>query len=121
MAQIPFNNVNYKALYNTHNDGYQVVYTGQGKLIEVIVCNSAASTKYLQVFDATSLPTNGTVPTVATLAIAATSTATLELSHVGGLVVQNGIVVAESSTALTLTSSGTDLLVTTFYAVLVQL
>jgi len=121
MGQVDFINVNYKSLQDTANLGHTVVSTGVGKLIKILACNSAASIKYLMVFDATSLPSNGTAPTIATIAVPASSSIEVDLAQVGGLTIANGIVLAESSSVLTLTSAGTDLIVTAFYAILSQL
>ena len=117
--QVDFYNVNYRSLYNTQNVKDAVVFVGKSKLIALVVYNNSSSTVYLQTFDASALPAGGTAPSVAPLAIAGNSTASVDFSSIGGLPMTNGIVWAESSTALTLTlAASADLMVTAVYAAL---
>lgn len=81
--------------------------TNPAWLYDVVMTNlHATDTRYLMVFDATSLPANGTVPTIPSVQVAAGFTGSL----FGGssFPFNTGITVACSSTAATLTIATTD-------------
>jgi hypothetical protein len=83
-----------------------VVKATPGTLFRVQVFSSVAG--FIHVFDAVSLPSNGAVPVIAPVAVAAgTTSSTLDLGARGARF-NTGIVVAKSTTAATLTIGGSD-------------
>lgn len=83
-----------------------LVSAGGGRLCGFSVYNGNAATRFLQFFDATVLPANGTVPT---LVYPVQAGATFWLEYLRPRVFQRGIYVAKSTTATTLTvGSGAD-------------
>ena len=72
--------------------------------------NSKASAQFIQLHDATSLPSDTAVP-VFTATVAASSNFSLAMT-VKGLKFANGCVVCNSSTGPTLTIGGADLFIT---------
>ncbi len=82
-----------------------VIKASSGLLYKVQAYNNTADTVYLQVFDSASLPDNGAIPALAPQPIAANSFAAFEFAT-WGRPFTNGIVVAVSSTAATLTRTG---------------
>lgn len=82
-----------------------VIKAAPGLLYKVQAYNNTGATVWLQVFDAVSLPANGTIPALAPQPIAANSFAAFEFAT-WGRPFATGIVVAVSSTAATLTRTG---------------
>lgn len=85
----------------------RVVKAGPGRFFGLSVFNSKAAAQFILVFDASSVPTNGAVPAVAPLSLAATSTGALYYGSIGRWMLY-GIVVCNSSTAASLTIGSAD-------------
>jgi hypothetical protein len=84
-----------------------VADTGLGRLLNVSCYNANAGDMYLQIFDAASLPADGTVP-LAQVRIPTTGTGSLDFGE-SGLPYSDGLVAALSSTAASLTlAAATD-------------
>lgn len=94
-----------------------VIKTTQSRLHWISPYNNNAATRYLMVFDATAVPVNGTAP-LFMFPIAANSAPQKELAFPpDGLLCRNGLVVAISTTAVTLTiGAATDLIFTAGYS-----
>ncbi len=80
-----------------------VVTTRASTLYSVTAYNASASDLYLLVFDATSLPANGAVPHLPPVKVTANTTAGYDF-NIGGCKFPTGIVVATSTTPITLTN-----------------
>ena len=81
------------------------VKSGAGYLCGFTVYNSKSSAQFIQVFDARSLPANGSIPaTVFTVA----QTANLPVQWIPWRTFQNGCFLVNSSTAATLTIGSAD-------------
>jgi len=99
-------------------DGYVTVtgdgYQNYGSFFGVIVENTNASTRYLQVFDGYTVPNNGTVPI---MSIKLTTNTQQIIFLPTGLPLQffNGLTLVSSSTGPTLTKAGLDFFLTVFY------
>lgn len=78
-----------------------VLATGFKRIYSVTAYNKGGSTAYLQLFDAASLPANGTVPLIE-VAVPANGTASMDFGA-KGIPVSSGAVAALSSTDATLT------------------
>ena len=81
------------------------VKSGQGALVGFTVYNSKASSQFVQVFDLTSLPANGAIPDAV---FTVGQTANLPVQWVPWRVFRVGCVIANSSTAATLTIGSAD-------------
>jgi hypothetical protein len=81
-----------------------VVLDKPGTLITGLVYNDSASTRYIQFFNATTLPADTTVPALPPLVVAAGTNVALDVFT--GVYFDTGIVVASSSTDATLTITG---------------
>jgi hypothetical protein len=91
----------------------RAVYPNPCTFLRAFATNTSGSNLYLMVFDATSLPTNGTAPRIRPVLVAANSQATLDISLLQalglyGLMLNTGLVWAASTTAGTLTADGTN-------------
>ncbi len=82
----------------------QVVLAKAGTLVTGLIYNSSASTRYIQIFNATTLPGNGDVPHLPPLVVAAGTNVSLDVFT--GVYFDTGIVIASSSTDDTLTITG---------------
>lgn len=91
----------------------RVVKATAGSLFTVGMFNNNGATRYLQGFQAAALPANGAVP-VFSIPVAAGATV-FQLFGDLGLTFATGIVLANSSTATTLTVGGADSLFTASY------
>lgn len=80
-----------------------VASTRAATLYSATAYNASASDLYLLVFDATSLPANNTVPKLSPVKILADKTGGYDF-NVAGCRFANGIVVATSTTPITLTN-----------------
>lgn len=78
-----------------------VLQTG-GLLLCVVATNTGVASGYLHIFDTPSLPANGTVPLLS-IQVGAGASVILQTP----VACSNGIMLVASSTAATLTSSGT--------------
>ncbi|HZI74830.1 MAG TPA: hypothetical protein VFD73_12575 [Gemmatimonadales bacterium] len=76
-----------------------------GWLFSALMTNHSASTRWLQIFDATSLPANGAEPLVS-IQVPTLSTGVFDIGH--AVPIRNGIVVASSSSGPTLTVETVD-------------
>lgn len=85
---------------------FQVIKSGPGTLYGVSVYSNKASAQFIQIFDTTTAPGSGAVP-VATFTVGATSNLGLYWGSVGRWFNQ-GIVIANSSTAATQTAGSAD-------------
>ena len=81
---------------------------GIARLHRVIATNTNGATRYIQIFDATALPANGTVPLITFPLAAGASTQPPIDFGVYGRTFVNGIVIANSSTEATLTVGSAD-------------
>jgi hypothetical protein len=72
-----------------------VVKTGPGLLVGFTVTNTSASSQYVLVFDATTLPADGTIPILAA-SVSANTTSTF--NWIPGRTHQHGIILCNSST-----------------------
>jgi hypothetical protein len=90
-----------------------VVKGSAGRLFTVGMYNNNVATRYLQGFQAAALPANGTVP-VFSIPVGA-GASVFQLFGDRGLSFGTGIVLANSSTALTLTVGAADSLFTASY------
>ena len=100
-----------------------VVKAAGGTLYRLNIINTEAAVRYIMLFDATSLPANATAPlyrfTVASSGSLDIDLSSLRLGNEGstGLSFSTGIVVANSTTAATLTvSTGDDVLIDAIYS-----
>ena len=84
----------------------RVVKATSGSVLWISVYNSKASSQFIQIHNATSLPADAAVP-ILVLPVAATSFATFEIP-VNGLPCSTGIVICNSSTATTKTIGSAD-------------
>lgn len=82
-----------------------VASTAPTQLFSVTAENSSGSDLWLLVFDATSLPANGTAPTLAPVKITAGATGGYDF-NIAGCHFSNGIVAANSTTDRALTNGG---------------
>src|SRR5215475_8267850 len=85
---------------------FLVIKSGPGKLFGVSVYSNKGSAQFIQLFDATGAPASGAVP-VATYPISATNILGLYWGSIGRWF-SRGIVIANSSTALTQTAGSAD-------------
>lgn len=85
-----------------------VVKASGGNLFDYEAYNAAAATRYVQVFNATALPANGTVPDLMPLEIPAAGTGSLAFVN-EGCPFTTGIVIAISSTRATLTIAAANM------------
>lgn len=92
-----------RSVYNDAGAVSMVIGTGPAVMVQLIVTNLTATAGFVQLFDAASLPADTTVPLVS-LPIPASGAIGLD-TPVGGL---NGLVVAISTTADTLTISANN-------------
>lgn len=84
----------------TDADESHVISTAPTELLDLLVTNIHASTEFwLHVFDATSLPANGTAPAIAPIRVTAEGSTSFVVPHK----FTTGIVIAGSSSAETLT------------------
>lgn len=87
----------------------QVLKTSRGRILYLNAYNNNAAVRYLMLFDATALPANGTTPLLMQ-AMTATASIPKELAFPPeGMTFTNGLVIAVSSTAASLTLAGADL------------
>lgn len=95
----------------------RVLKTTPGYLTDLMFYNSSASTVYVMIFDATSVPVNGALPAslIAILPVSATSTGKLDGFNTA-LPFGVGITVAASSTDTTVTAIATSAI---FYTAIV--
>lgn len=77
------------------------------RLFHIVFTNTNASARYVQLFDATALPADATVPTVLLGSVASGVTATFDFGFWGRLFA-NGIIICNSSTAATKTIGSAD-------------
>jgi hypothetical protein len=91
----------------------RVIRAAPCTLLRAFITNTGAGTLYFMVFDATTLPSNGTTPRVRPVVLAAGAQASLDMSIVQalgtwGLTLNTGLVWAASTTAGTLTVDTTN-------------
>lgn len=103
----------YSEVASTAAEASKVVKASAGRLYSVSVSNANAATRYLMVFNATSLPGNGTVPVFTPIKVSTGDQGQAAFFDINGKYFSTGIVVAMSSTQNTLTIAGSDHL---FYA-----
>jgi hypothetical protein len=92
-----------------------VVFTGPGQLLNVQCLNGAGATNTVQVFDATSLPANGTVPDMSPGSPVSVSTSQISDFGAHGTSFNLGCVVAKSTTVGTLTIGAADGIISATY------
>ena len=85
---------------------FHVIKSGPGTLYGVSVYSNKAAAQFIQLFDTTTAPGSGAIP-VCTFTVAATSNLGLYWGSVGRWFNQ-GIVIANSSTAATQTAASAD-------------
>lgn len=90
------------------------VLTRGGSLLGFLADNFSSSAGWVQVFDGHAAPSNAAVP-IASFRVGATSQISVGLTAVVGISVNNGIVLALSSTGPTYTAVSTELFVTAFW------
>jgi hypothetical protein len=95
------------------NEASRLVKSAPGKLLYVVGYNSKVSAQWIQIHNAASAPANGSVP-VLTQTVPASSNFAIPLPDTG-LDLDVGIVVANSTTATTLTAGSTDIFVTAIF------
>ena len=95
-------------------DGYAVVSTGQAKLLGFVAENTSGSTRWVQVFDATAEPSNGTVPLLSIKVLAGTQIS-FDISVSRSMQLYQGLVLTSSSTGPTYTSVTADTFFTVFW------
>ena len=83
-----------------------VAKTGPGTLHSLQCNNGAGAANFICIFDATSLPGNGTNPAIAPIAVPVSSSAFINFDP--GIDFVNGIVIAKSTTAPTITLGAND-------------
>lgn len=88
----------------------RVIKASAGSLFSATMFNNNGATRYLQAFNAAALPVNGTVP-VFSIPVLTGASETLLLGDLG-LTFSTGIVLANSSTATSLTIGAADSLFT---------
>lgn len=87
----------------------KVVKASAGKLFVVSGFNTLSSDQYIQIFDATAVPANGTVPAIVIYAVAG-STFGYTAPSLFGRSFSSGIVICNSTTAATKTLGAADCL-----------
>lgn len=100
----------YRLPWNAYSNGLAsslAVTIGNGRLYGFTVYSAKLSAQYILVFDALALPANGTVPTMPALKVATDSNVAVYFGSVGRWF-DRGIVLANSSTASTLTLGSAD-------------
>jgi len=103
----------YSESASTSAEASRVIKASAGRLYSVSVTNANAATRYLMVFNDTSLPTNGTVPIFTPIKVATGDQGSISFFDINGKYCSTGITVAMSSTQNSLTIAGSDHL---FYA-----
>ena len=78
-------------------------------LLDLLVFNEANQTRYIHIFDATSVPANGTVPTTPPLRVLRRSHVTHLFAGGQGQAFANGVVVALSTQRAQLSIAGADM------------
>lgn len=106
--------VSQRSNYATGPDDVYDIKLGPGKLYSLTGYNSNAAERYIQVFDKLGQPTNGD-KAIFVVRAAADSAFFFESMRIPWKF-ENGIWVATSSTALTLTVADIDMIVTAIYA-----
>lgn len=94
--------------FNIHSNAFVsslVVKTGPGILYGFTVYNSKVAAQFIQIFDAVSLPANGAIPACV---FTAATVANLGTNWIPGRTFTTGCVIANSSTAPTLTIGSAD-------------
>jgi hypothetical protein len=81
----------------------RVAKASAGRVYEIACYNGGTGLVYLQLFDASSLPANTTVPTYPSVPVLPSSFAKLRCGEIMGLYCATGITVAISTTPLSLT------------------
>jgi hypothetical protein len=71
--------------------------------LEAVAYNGSGAPAFLMIFDATTLPADGTVPSVTAIAVGVGDTVAVDVGP-DGLTFVNGVTIALSSTPLTLTA-----------------
>jgi hypothetical protein len=84
-----------------------VIKATPGKLLMLTIYNNKGSSQFIQLHNATALPSNGAVP-VLSINIATVTTILLPIPQLTGMDFSTGIVVANSSTAASLTVGSAD-------------
>ena len=92
----------------------RVVKATAGTLFLAIGYNNNAATRYLQVFNAAALPADGTVPNLPPISVATGQNWSLNLGEYG-YAFTTGIVIANSTTAATLTIASADQFINATY------
>lgn len=85
----------------------KVIKSSAGKLMFLCVYNNKGSSQFIQLHNATALPSNGAVP-VLIFQLATVSVQIIPIPADSGIDFSTGIVVANSSTAATLTIGSAD-------------
>jgi len=95
-------------LYNKTSSGAaaSLVVSNPVTLYDISIYNSKASSQYIQIFDAASLPADGATPTLPPMLFAAKETR--GISWINGRKFSNGIVICNSSTDTTKTIGSDD-------------
>ena len=95
---------------NSHSIALQssrLIKSGDGKLYGFTVFNSNAATRFILLYEATAVPSNGDTNFVAPFAVAATSTLLVSFGDVGRPFV-NGCLLVNSTTSTSLTLGAAD-------------
>lgn len=95
-------------------DGYAVVANIAGNFLGLLVENTSAATIYVQIFDRTTQPVNGSHP-IAEIPVIANSQGSLDLGGVNCIPFKNGLVVAASSAQWNYTAANSSMFLTVFW------
>ena len=84
-----------------------VIKASPGKLLMLTAYNNNGAARFIQLFNATALPGNGAVP-VMIISVPTLGTFSFPIPNLSGMDFSTGIVVANSTTAATLTVGSAD-------------
>lgn len=105
----------YSESASTTEQSSRVVKSSAGRLYSLSVSNENASTRYLQLFNSTSLPGDGAVPVFCPVEVPSGKQASITFFDINGKYFSTGITAAMSSTQNSLTIAGTDHLFCAYY------
>lgn len=95
-----------KSISTTAYSNYLIIKNSGGVLYNIIGYNSSDNDQFIQIFDSSSLPTDGSIPVII-FKILSQCNFSFDLGAVGRLF-RDGIIICNSSTATTKTIGASD-------------